>query len=82
MNSVPGREFRRSRHPAEAETAPEDVFVAWLLSRPAGADICAAALREVARLEAPAAGHPGARRLHALFRALVDAERAPAPVRQ
>ena len=66
------------RRDVDASTAPEDVFMRWLLSRPQGSDIAEAARREVARLESPASQHEGARRLHELFRALIEAER---PVR-
>lgn len=61
-------------HPqtVDASSAPEDVFFAWLLSRPRGADIIAAASNEVIRLEAYAGRHAGAKRLHDLFCALIE----------
>lgn len=55
-----------------ASSAPEDVFFAWLLSRPRGADIVAAASQEVMKLEAYAGKHAGAKRLHALFCGLIE----------
>ncbi|OWJ64574.1 hypothetical protein [Inquilinus limosus] len=64
--------------PAVAEPVPplpppEQVFLDWLMWLPAGADIEAAARREIARLDRrmPLAG--GARRLRALFQTLVAA---------
>ncbi|MHC1547675.1 hypothetical protein [Phyllobacterium sp. K27] len=55
-----------------ASSAPEDVFLAWLLSRPRGADLIAAASNEIIRLEACAGKHAGAKRLHALFCGLIE----------
>src|SRR3546814_12435078 len=46
---------------------PEDVFLAWLCSLPAGADIAAAARREVARIERRAPLRPELQRLPAPF---------------
>src|SRR3546814_4660586 len=46
---------------------PEDVFLAWLCSLPEGADIAAAARREVARIERRAPLRPELQRLRDLF---------------
>ncbi|MGO4448112.1 hypothetical protein AB4Y96_04215 [Phyllobacterium sp. TAF24] len=54
---------------------PEDVFVAWLMQQPKNADLVAAASTEVARLRRHA-GHPGVKRLHDLFCALISAKEA------
>ncbi|MEP7452284.1 hypothetical protein [Phyllobacterium sp. SB3] len=56
----------------DASSAPEDVFFAWLLSRPRGVDIVAAASSEVIKLEAYAGKYAGAKRLHDLFCALIE----------
>ncbi|CAF0704359.1 hypothetical protein MPNT_660002 [Candidatus Methylacidithermus pantelleriae] len=55
--------------------APEDVFVAWLIRQPGNVDLVAAASAEVARLR-PYASHPGAKRLHDLFCALISEKSA------
>ncbi|PRD55509.1 hypothetical protein [Phyllobacterium myrsinacearum] len=55
--------------------APEDVFVAWLMRQPRNGDLVAAASAEVARLRRYAS-HPGAKRLHDLFCALISEKRA------
>ena len=57
-----------------ASTAPEDVFLAWLLSRPGDADLVSAAYREIIKLEAYVASHDGAKRLHDLFHTLIKEE--------
>lgn len=49
------------------KTQPEDVFLAWLLELPHGADVKAAAEREVARLNRASAS-PAIRRLLELMR--------------
>ncbi|QND54866.1 hypothetical protein HB779_23545 (plasmid) [Phyllobacterium sp. 628] len=59
-----------------ATTPPEDVFIAWLMHQPRNADLVAAASAEVARLQRHAQSHPGARRLHELFCALINAKEA------
>jgi hypothetical protein len=64
-----------------ASSAPEDVFFAWLLSRPRGADIVAAASQEVMKLEAYAGKHAGAERLHALFCGLIEELQGSKPSR-
>ena len=55
--------------------SPEDVFVAWLMRQPRNGDLVAAASAEVARLRRYAS-HPGAKRLHDLFCALISEKRA------
>lgn len=50
---------------------PEQVFLDWLLWLPAGADIEAAARREIARLDRRLPLADGARRLRALFQTLI-----------
>lgn len=69
-----GSSINQHNNPAvvKAAPAPEDVFVAWLLSRPAGADLVSEAGKELARLGTHTSGHPGVKRLHDLFRALVE----------
>ncbi|MBA8879998.1 hypothetical protein [Phyllobacterium myrsinacearum] len=57
--------------------APEDVFVAWLMHQPRNADLVVAASAEVARLQSYAS-HPGAKRLHDLFCALIREKKASA----
>ncbi|EJM99427.1 hypothetical protein [Phyllobacterium sp. YR531] len=59
-----------------AFNAPEDVFLAWLMSRPCGVDIVAAASSEIIKLEAYAGQHAGAKRLHDLFCALIEEKQA------
>ncbi|SDP82823.1 hypothetical protein [Phyllobacterium sp. OV277] len=54
---------------------PEDVFVSWLIQQPRNTDLAAAAALEVARLRRHA-GHPGVKRLHDLFCALISAKEA------
>ncbi len=51
--------------------SPEDVFIAWLLWLPDGADLPEAALQEVARLDRRPALSPGAKRLRDLLLAVV-----------
>ncbi|MGN7773946.1 hypothetical protein [Phyllobacterium sp. 22552] len=60
-----------------AATVPEDVFFAWLLSRPRGTNIVAAASQEIIKLEAFAGKHAGAKRLHELFCALIEESQRP-----
>jgi hypothetical protein len=62
----------------DASSAAEDIFLAWLLSRPRDADIVAAASSEIVKLEAYAGKHAGAKRLHDLFCALVEEKQGPA----
>lgn len=59
-----------------AATAPEDVFFAWLISRPRSADIVAAASEEVVKLQAYAGKDAGVKRLHELFCALIKEKQA------
>ncbi len=47
--------------------SPETVFLAWSLWLPDGADIAAAAQREITRIERKAPLCPDLMRLHALF---------------
>ncbi len=63
---------RSTLQAVNASTAPEDVFFAWLLSRPRNTDIIAAASQEIIKLEAFAGKHAGAKRLHELFCALIE----------
>ena len=72
MSVGTGINQRKSSTMADASAAPEDVFLAWLVSRPRGADIVAAASCEIIRLEAHAEKHAGAKRLHDLFCALIE----------
>ena len=73
-----GSSTNQHRNPriVNASTAPEDVFLAWLLSRPGDADLVSAAHREIVRLGAHVASHAGAKRLHDLFRTLIREEQA------
>ena len=47
--------------------SPEDVFLAWTLHLPAGADIATLARREIARIERKAPLRPELARLRDLF---------------
>src|SRR3546814_20177958 len=53
---------------------PEDVFLAWLCSLTEGADIAAAARREVACIERLAPLRPAVQRLRALFPQATETE--------
>ena len=56
------------RHrPVSSLPSPEDVFLAWLLSLAAGADIAAAARIEIERLERAGPLSPGPARLKSLM---------------
>ncbi len=56
------------RHrPVSSMPSPEDVFLAWLLSLPSGADIAAAALIEIERLDRAAPLSSGPARLKSLM---------------
>ena len=54
-------------------TRPEDVFLAWLLTLPSGADVAQAARREIARLDRAAPLDAGPERLRQLMMELVEA---------
>lgn len=54
--------------PLPALPQPEEVFISWLLSLPAGADLTAAVDVEIHRLERYRGAHPGPARLGELFR--------------
>lgn len=72
MSLAASTDQRSNPQAIDAFSAPEDVFFAWLLSRPLGADIVAAASNEIIRLETYAEKHAGAKRLHDLFCALLE----------
>lgn len=56
-----------SRRWPAPQTRPEDVFLAWLLALPDGADTTEAARREIARLDRAAPLAPGPERLRQLM---------------
>lgn len=56
-----------SRRWPAPQTRPEDVFLAWLLALPDGADAAEAARREIARLDRAAPLAPGLERLRQLM---------------
>lgn len=61
----------------DADTAPEDVLISWLLCMPDDADLRQAAADEIARLDRNAPLAPGLERLRAML-----GEIAAGPARQ
>lgn len=59
---------------------PEEVFVDWLMSMPHGADIEAAARRQIASIDRRMPLHPDAQRLRVLLVAVAGAGDWPKPV--
>lgn len=60
-----GRRSEEQR--AVAALRPEDVFMAWLVRLPPGADVARAALAEIARIDGAALSHAGVSQLRDLF---------------
>jgi hypothetical protein len=58
---------------------PEDVFMEWLVSLPRGADLEAAALRQIGLIDRRAPLGPQGLRLRALFAAVAVPEIGPKP---
>lgn len=52
---------------AKRPPEPEEVFLSWLLSQPAGRDLAAAADVEIERLRQYSGSHEGPKRLGAIF---------------
>lgn len=63
-------ETGRIRERVSTLPQPEEVFLSWLLAQPAEVNLVVAAEVEIRKLQRYRGGHPGPRRLVALFEAL------------